>query len=332
MSTPLPPLVEPAAELTREEVARYSRHLIIPDVGHGRAEAPEERAGAGRRRRRPRLARRCCTWPPPASARSGIVDFDVVDESNLQRQIIHGQSDIGRSKAESARDSIARDQPARRGAAARGAAGLRQRRWSSSRQYDLILDGTDNFATRYLVNDAARAARQAVRVGLDLPLRRPGHRCSGRTRPNGAGASTTATSTPSRRRPAWCRPAPRAACWACCARRSASIMVHRGDQADHRHRRAAARPADGLRRPGDDLPHDQDPQGPERRRTDHRADRLRGVLRRGVRRGRRAPRPDSTITAARAARDARRRASRLRADRRPRAGRVGDRTASRAPS
>ena len=98
--------------------------------------------------------RRCCTWPPPASGPSAIVEFDVVDESNLQRQIIHGQSDIGRSKAESARDSILEVNPLVN-------VRLHEMRLEPDNavelfeQYDLIIDGTDNFATRYLVNDAA---------------------------------------------------------------------------------------------------------------------------------------------------------------------------------
>jgi adenylyltransferase/sulfurtransferase len=84
----------------------------------------------------------------------GIVDFDLVDESNLQRQVIHGQSDIGRSKAESARNSVAEINPLVK-------VNLHQLRLEADNvldvfaQYDLILDGTDNFATRYLVNDAA---------------------------------------------------------------------------------------------------------------------------------------------------------------------------------
>jgi molybdopterin/thiamine biosynthesis adenylyltransferase/rhodanese-related sulfurtransferase len=84
----------------------------------------------------------------------GIVEFDVVDESNLQRQIIHGQSDIGRSKAESARDSIKETNPFVE-------VRIHETRLEADnvldifRDYDLILDGTDNFATRYLVNDAA---------------------------------------------------------------------------------------------------------------------------------------------------------------------------------
>lgn len=84
----------------------------------------------------------------------GIVEFDVVDESNLQRQIIHGQSDIGRSKAQSAKDSILEINPLVNVV-------LHEVRLEPDNavelfsQYDLILDGTDNFATRYLVNDAA---------------------------------------------------------------------------------------------------------------------------------------------------------------------------------
>ena len=83
----------------------------------------------------------------------GIVDFDVVDESNLQRQIIHGVSDIGKPKAESARDSIQEINPYVEVI-------LHEERLDSDnaldifRPYDLIVDGTDNFATRYLVNDA----------------------------------------------------------------------------------------------------------------------------------------------------------------------------------
>jgi adenylyltransferase/sulfurtransferase len=84
----------------------------------------------------------------------GIVDFDVVDESNLQRQVIHGQSDIGKSKAESAAESIAEINPYTKVI-------IHETRLDNSNvmelfsQYDLIIDGTDNFATRYMVNDAA---------------------------------------------------------------------------------------------------------------------------------------------------------------------------------
>ncbi|MDT5095620.1 MAG: sulfur-carrier protein adenylyltransferase/sulfurtransferase [Mycobacterium sp.] len=153
MSTSLPPLVEPAAELTREEVARYSRHLIIPDLGvDGQKRLKNAKVlviGAGG------LGSPALLYLAAAGVGTiGIVEFDEVDESNLQRQIIHGQSDIGRSKAESARDSIREINPFVN-------VQLHELRLEPENaveifeHYDLILDGTDNFATRYLVNDAA---------------------------------------------------------------------------------------------------------------------------------------------------------------------------------
>ncbi|MDA3627608.1 adenylyltransferase/sulfurtransferase MoeZ [Saccharopolyspora oryzae] len=152
-ATSLPPLVEPAAELTKEEVARYSRHLIIPDVGmDGQKRLKNAKVlvvGAGG------LGSPALLYLAAAGVGTlGIVEFDEVDESNLHRQVIHGQSDLGRPKAESARDSIAEVNPFVK-------VNLHQVHLSSDnaldifRDYDLILDGTDNFATRYLVNDAA---------------------------------------------------------------------------------------------------------------------------------------------------------------------------------
>ena len=156
MSTSLPPLVEPAAELTREEVARYSRHLIIPDLGvEGQKRLKNAKVlviGAGG------LGSPALLYLAAAGVGTiGIVDFDVVDESNLQRQIIHGQSDIGRPKAQSAGDSIREINPL-------VAVRLHELRLEPEnavnlfKQYDLVLDGTDNFATRYLVNDVAALA------------------------------------------------------------------------------------------------------------------------------------------------------------------------------
>jgi adenylyltransferase/sulfurtransferase len=154
----LPPLVEPAAELTRDEVARYSRHLIIPDLGvDGQKRLKNAKVlviGAGG------LGSPTLLYLAAAGVGTiGIVEFDVVDESNLQRQIIHGQSDIGRSKAESARDSVLEVNPL-------VTVHLHEMRLEPDNavqlfeQYDLILDGTDNFATRYLVNDAAVLAHK----------------------------------------------------------------------------------------------------------------------------------------------------------------------------
>src|SRR5215510_13208920 len=152
VSTPLPPLVDPAGELTREEVQRYSRHLIIPDLGlDGQKRLKNAKVlviGAGG------LGSPTLLYLAAAGVGTiGIVEFDVVDESNLQRQIIHGQSDIGRSKAESARDTVREINP-------HVEVVLHEQRLDSAnamdifRPYDLIIDGTDNFATRYLVNDA----------------------------------------------------------------------------------------------------------------------------------------------------------------------------------
>jgi sulfur-carrier protein adenylyltransferase/sulfurtransferase len=148
----LPPLVEPADSLTVEEVRRYSRHLIIPDVamaGQKRLKNARVLAiGAGG------LGSPTLMYLAAAGVGTlGIVEFDTVDESNLQRQIIHGQSDIGRSKAQSARDSIREINPLVKVV-------LHEVRLDNDNvfeifsQYDLIVDGTDNFATRYLVNDA----------------------------------------------------------------------------------------------------------------------------------------------------------------------------------
>ncbi|MGA8116342.1 MAG: adenylyltransferase/sulfurtransferase MoeZ [Actinocatenispora sp.] len=152
-SVPLPPLVEPAADLSVDEVRRYSRHLIIPDV----AMAGQKRlknakvlcVGAGG------LGSPALMYLAAAGVGTlGVIDFDTVDESNLQRQIIHGQSDIGKSKAESARQTVAEINPL-------VTVNVHDTQLTIDNvmeifaDYDLIVDGTDNFATRYMVNDAA---------------------------------------------------------------------------------------------------------------------------------------------------------------------------------
>ena len=209
---PLPPLVEPAPELTVDEVRRYSRHLIIPDVGMaGQKRLKNARVlcvGAGG------LGIPALMYLAAAGVGTlGIVEFDTVDESNLQRQIIHGQSDIGRSKAESARDSVRADQPVRQRERPRRAAG-RHNVMELFAAYDLIVDGTDNFATRYLVNDACvllgkpyvwgsiyRFEGQASVFWAEYG---PCYRCL----------------YPEPPPPGMVPRAPRAACSACCARRS----------------------------------------------------------------------------------------------------------------
>jgi sulfur-carrier protein adenylyltransferase/sulfurtransferase len=149
----LPPLVEPAADLSVDEVRRYSRHLIIPDV----AMAGQKRlknakvlcVGAGG------LGSPALMYLAAAGVGTlGIVEFDTVDESNLQRQIIHGQSDIGRPKAESAADKIREINPFVN-VVIHNEALDNDNVLEVFAQYDLIVDGTDNFATRYMINDAA---------------------------------------------------------------------------------------------------------------------------------------------------------------------------------
>ncbi len=147
------PIVEPADELTTDEVRRYSRHLIIPDVGMaGQKRLKNAKVlviGAGG------LGSPALMYLAAAGVGTlGIAEFDEVDESNLQRQVIHGQSDIGKSKAQSAKESVAEVNPFVEVV-------LHEGRLDNDtvmdvfRGYDLIVDGTDNFATRYMVNDAA---------------------------------------------------------------------------------------------------------------------------------------------------------------------------------
>ena len=263
----LPPLVEPAETLTVDEVRRYSRHLIIPDVGMtGQKRLKNAKVlvvGAGG------LGSPALLYLAAAGVGTlGIVDFDVVDESNLQRQIIHGASDVGRPKAESRPGQHPRDQPVRQRGAARGPARLRQR------PADLRRLRPDRRRHRQLRHPLPgqrrlRAARQAVRVGLDLPVRRAGQRVLGRVRPvlplpvpRAAAARHGAVLRRGRR-----------------ARRAVRLdrvdPGQRGDQAHHRDRRAAGRPADDLRRARDELPHGPGAEGPGVRRLrqepdDHR--------------------------------------------------------------
>lgn len=146
------PLVEPSANLSAAEISRYSRHLLLPDVGlDGQKRLKSSRVlvvGAGG------LGSPVLLYLAAAGVGTiGIVDFDVVDESNLQRQVIHGVADLGKPKAESARDSIHDINPYVK-------VQLYMDRLDASNAlsifggYDLVVDGTDNFATRYLVNDA----------------------------------------------------------------------------------------------------------------------------------------------------------------------------------
>ncbi|MCC6316221.1 MAG: molybdopterin-synthase adenylyltransferase MoeB [Gemmatimonadaceae bacterium] len=139
-------------ELSASELARYSRHLLLPEVGvEGQRKLKAARVlliGAGG------LGSPAALYLAAAGVGTlGIVDFDVVDVTNLQRQILHGTRDVGRSKLASATERLLDVNPHLNVEA-------HEARFTSAnarelvRQYDLVVDGTDNFATRYLVNDA----------------------------------------------------------------------------------------------------------------------------------------------------------------------------------
>lgn len=154
----VPPLVEPGPPLPAERVRRWSRHLLLPGLGEqGQRRLAHARVcvvGAGG------LGAPVLQYLAAAGVgRLGIVDADDVELSNLQRQVLHGTSDVGRAKVDSARDAVHALDP-----------GLdvvvhRERLTAQNADailsgYDLVVDGTDNFPTRYAVNDAC------VRLGL----------------------------------------------------------------------------------------------------------------------------------------------------------------------
>ena len=149
---------ESPLSLSNQEVERYSRHLIMPEVGmDGQLKLKAASVlciGAGG------LGSPVAMYLAAAGVgRLGLVDFDVVDYSNLQRQIIHGTPDVGRSKLESARDTLVAINP-------EVAIDMHETALSSSNafdvlgDYDVVVDGTDNFPTRYLVNDACVLLRK----------------------------------------------------------------------------------------------------------------------------------------------------------------------------
>ena len=285
------PLVEPADELTIDEVRRYSRHLIIPDVGMtGQKRLKNAKVlviGAGG------LGSPALLYLAAAGVGTlGIAEFDEVDESNLQRQVIHGQSDIGKSKALSAKESIAETNPYVEVV-------LHEERLDNDNVmqvfegYDLIVDGTDNFATRYMVNDAAyflgipyvwgsiyrfdgQASVFAPSLGDDAPC----YRCLYPEPPPPGMVPSCAEG---------------GVLGVLCARDRLD-PGQRGDQAAHRHRRPGRRQAGHLRRPRARVAQAQGPQGPQlravrRERHGHRADRLRRLLRGASPTRRPTPRP-----------------------------------------
>ena len=153
---PRPPLVPEGPPLAPEQLARYARHLTLPGIGvSGQRRLARARVlviGAGG------LGSPALLYLAAAGVGTlGVIDDDVVDESNLQRQVIHARSDVGRPKVESARDAVLAANPD-------VAVELHPVRLTAAnaldvvRRYDLVVDGSDNFATRYLVSDATTLA------------------------------------------------------------------------------------------------------------------------------------------------------------------------------
>ncbi len=148
----VPAIVEPGDDLSADEVRRYSRHLLLPEIGReGQRRLKNARVlvvGAGG------LGSPVLLYLAAAGVGTlGVIDLDVVEESNLQRQVLHGTADVGRPKVDSAADAVARINPL--------VQVLRHHERLTPQNalevvagYDLVLDGTDNFPTRYLVNDA----------------------------------------------------------------------------------------------------------------------------------------------------------------------------------
>jgi adenylyltransferase/sulfurtransferase len=148
----IPPLVAPSAELTAEQRARYARHILLPQIGlEGQRRLANARVlvvGAGG------LGSPALMYLAAAGVGTiGVVDDDVVEASNLQRQVVHGVADVGRPKTESAAETVAAINPlvtvVRHDVRLTSENAL-----EILADYDVVLDGADNFPTRYLVNDA----------------------------------------------------------------------------------------------------------------------------------------------------------------------------------
>ena len=241
----LPPCVRfPTSR--REELTRYARHVILPDVGiDGQRRLKAARVvcvGAGG------LGSPAAMYLAAAGVGTlGIVDFDDVDASNLQRQILHGTAGMGRPKVESARDRLKAINP-------NVSVEMHHVRLTSANaldileRYDVVLDGADNFPTRYLVNDACvllgkpnafgAIFRFEGQASVFAAKNGPCYRCL-YPEPPPPGLVPSCAEAGVLRRP---------------ARHHRHHPGHRGDQADPRDRRDARRTAAGVRRAADGVP------------------------------------------------------------------------------
>ena len=208
MATATAPLATQLEELSSDEILRYSRHLILPEVAlEGQQRLKASRVlliGAGG------LGSPLALYLAAAGVGTiGLVDFDVVDVTNLQRQIVHGSKDVGRPKLESARDRLKDLNPHVH------VEGFETRLTSENaleivRDFDIVIDGTDNFATRYLTNDACVILGKPNVYGSIYRFEGQASVFATKDGP------CTAASIPSRRLRGSCRAALKAACSACC--------------------------------------------------------------------------------------------------------------------
>ncbi len=274
---PAAPAVDRSTDLSNAEIQRYSRHLILPEVGmEGQKRIKGGSVlcvGAGG------LGSPAALYLAAAGIGTlGIIDFDNVDESNLQRQILHGTPDVGRSKLQSARDRLEAINPEVR-------VETYETRLTSSnalelfKDYDVIIDGTDNFATRYLVNDACVLLKKPNVYGSIF-------RFEGQ-------ASDFATVGGPCYRCLYPEPPPPGLVPSCAEGGVLGVLpgvigTHSGDrgaEADSRRRLDPRRPAAAVRRVEHEVPRAQAaprPELPDLRRpsVDQGPHRLRGVLRR----------------------------------------------------
>ena len=207
-------------ELSNDEIRRYSRHLILPEVGMAGQKKLKSASvlciGTGG------LGSPISMYLAAAGiGRIGLVDFDVVDFSNLQRQIAHGTDDVDRSKVESATETIKSINP-NVIVDKHEVALTSENAMALVADYDIVVDGTDNFPTRYLTNDACVLLGKPNVYGSIF-------RFDGQASvfAPSLGGRATGASTPSRHHRAWCPAAPRAAYWVCYPESSAASRPRR---------------------------------------------------------------------------------------------------------
>ena len=207
-------------ELSNDEIRRYSRHLILPEVGMAGQKKLKGTSvlciGTGG------LGSPISMYLAAAGiGRIGLVDFDVVDFSNLQRQIAHGTEDVGRPKVESATETINSINP--NVVVDKHEAPLTsENAMALVADYDIVVDGTDNFPTRYLTNDAC-VLQGKPNVYGSIFRSTDRRACS---HPAWT-ARAIVVFTRNHRHPAWCQAVQRAACSVCCPASSAAFRPRR---------------------------------------------------------------------------------------------------------